>query len=167
MIKRYINLTNGIEAIPTIDGEYSFIRIQSTACEQKLWDRLILDLDYDFLMNAALGNQCLIYDFGAKKVVPRAVYQGVKFIIFVLEKHWYGRTVTTYVSRGSRTGHDVTEYFNKMYSYLSKETLKKLDYFKPFLCGNYINIGWITDSTEHDGDKLYYSSIVKELQMAR
>lgn len=48
--KRYVNLTNGIEAISQLNlSDYSFIRIQSTICEQKLWDRLIQDLDYDSL----------------------------------------------------------------------------------------------------------------------
>lgn len=45
----YINLTNGVEAIPMLkfwNEDYRFIRIQSTICEQKNWDRLIQDLDY-------------------------------------------------------------------------------------------------------------------------
>lgn len=167
MVKRYINLTNGIEAIPVIDGEYSFIRIQSTACEQHLWDKILLELDYDFLMNVALGNQCLIYDFGANKIVPRSVYQGVKFIVFVLEKRWYGRTTTTYVARGRKQGCDVTSYFNDLYSKLSKETFKKLDYFKMFLCGGSINIGWVTGATQHDNDKIFYSNLMKQIHLTR
>lgn len=79
--KRYVNLTNGIEAISQLNlSDYSFIRIQSTICEQKLWDRLIQDLDYDFLMNVALGNKCVVYDYGANKPIPRAIYQGLEFI---------------------------------------------------------------------------------------
>ena len=44
MVKVYLNLTNGIEFL---DNElmqarvYDFIRIQSTACEQKRWDFVI------------------------------------------------------------------------------------------------------------------------------
>ena len=76
IVHNYINLTNGVEAISTLQGDYRFIRIQSTVCEQKLWDRLIQDLDYDFLMNLALGHKCIVYDFGARKPIPRAVYQG-------------------------------------------------------------------------------------------
>jgi hypothetical protein len=34
-IYNYLNLTNGIEAISQIEGDYRFIRIQSTVCEQK------------------------------------------------------------------------------------------------------------------------------------
>ena len=53
--KYFINLTNGIEALPTVDGDVSFIRIQSTACEQKRWDFLIQDLDNNFYTWLALG----------------------------------------------------------------------------------------------------------------
>ena len=100
MIKNYINLTNGIEAIPEYDlSQYSFIRIQSTACEQHLWDRLLQELDYDFLINVALGNECVIYDYGTRKPVPRAVYQGVEFIKFVLNKLWYGVSDEVFITR--------------------------------------------------------------------
>lgn len=36
----YINLTNGIELLPKLQGDYRFIRIQSSICEQKIevWD---------------------------------------------------------------------------------------------------------------------------------
>ena len=68
----YINLTNGIEAIPRLSGNYKFIRIQSTICEQKLWDKLIQELDYDFLMNLALGNECIVYDFWSKKTYSKS-----------------------------------------------------------------------------------------------
>lgn len=87
----YINLTNGIEVLPVLTDEFRFIRIQSTACEQKLWDRIIQDLDYDFLLNAAMDNECVIYDYGAKKPIPRAIYQGVEFIKYVLHKHWLNK----------------------------------------------------------------------------
>ena len=87
MIKNYINLTNGVEAIQEYSlQDYAFIRIQSTICEQHLWDRLFLDLDYDFLMNVALGNECRIYDYGTNKPIPRALYQGVALIKYVLQK---------------------------------------------------------------------------------
>lgn len=89
----YINLTNGIEAIPILSEGYHFIRIQSTQCEQKHWDRVIQELDYDFLINAALGNECVIYDYGARKPNARAMYQGVEFIKYVLHRRWLGARI--------------------------------------------------------------------------
>ena len=60
MIKNYVNLTNGIEALQQYKlAHYAFIRIQSTACEQHSWDKILQDLDYDFLMNVELANECL------------------------------------------------------------------------------------------------------------
>jgi len=32
--RHYINLTNGIEAIPNISDDFHYLRIQSTICEQ-------------------------------------------------------------------------------------------------------------------------------------
>ena len=99
IVHNYINLTNGVEAIPKLQGDYRFIRIQSTVCEQKLWDRLIQDLDYDFLMNLALGHKCIVYDFGARKPIPRAVYQGLEFIKYVLHRRWLNKEYITNVNR--------------------------------------------------------------------
>lgn len=164
MIKNYINLTNGIEAIPEYDlSQYSFIRIQSTACEQHLWDRLLQELDYDFLINVALGNECVIYDYGTRKPVPRAVYQGVEFIKFVLNKLWYGVSDEVFITRSRNSAHkvNVTDYFNKAYYSLSEKTRAKLKYFQPFLGGK-VNIRCITSSTTHDNDKEFYAQILQE-----
>lgn len=100
MIKNYVNLTNGIEALQQYKlAHYAFIRIQSTACEQHSWDKILQDLDYDFLMNVALGNECVIYDYGTRKPVPRAIYQGVEFIKYVLNRFWYNVETEIYISR--------------------------------------------------------------------
>lgn len=167
MIKRYINLTNGIEAIDEYDlSDYSFIRIQSTACEQHLWDRLILDLDYDFLMNAAIGNECVIYDYGTNKPVPRAIYQGVEFIKFVLNKFWYGVTKPAVLNKGRTASAQpiyMTKYFEQVYTNLSEQVHTKLRYFLPFLSGS-INIRCVTSPTCHDGHKQYYARIVTRQQ---
>ena len=166
MIKNYINLTNGIEAVQQYGlREYSFIRIQSTACEQHLWDRLFQDLDYDFLMNVALGNECVIYDYGTRKPVPRAIYQGVEFIKFALNKYWYGIENDVYIRRSQRTdyrGANARDYFNKEYELLSDITRKKLKYFQPYLCGS-INIRCVTSPTIHDNDKEFYANILREV----
>lgn len=164
MVKHYINLTNGIEAIPEYNlSHYSFIRIQSTACEQHLWDRLLQELDYDFFMNVALGIECVIYDYGTRKPVSRAVYQGVEFIKFVLNKFWYGVTDEVFITRSRNSAHkvNVTDYFNKAYYSLSEQTRTKLKYFQPFLGGK-VNIRCITSSTTHDNDKEFYAQILQE-----
>jgi hypothetical protein len=156
--KRFVNLTNGIEAIPTINGEYGFIRIQSTACEQKRWDFIVQELDYSFLMALALGQHVVIYDFGANKRVPRAVYQGVSFVQYVLNRRWFGRETKALVR-----GNDSTRYFAEMYDRLEERTLKKLDYFKKFLLVDRLSIELVTESTDKDGDYSYYRGVLEGL----
>lgn len=158
----YLNLTNGIEAIPKLNVEYRFIRIQSTACEVKKWDNLIQDLDYDFLMNLALGHKCIVYDFGARKPVPRAVYQGLEFVKYVLNRRWLNKEYITNVNRSKDINrkNNCNTYFAKCYEHLEDRAKKKLDYFIPYINTDTINLECITDSTEHDGDREFYREIL-------
>jgi hypothetical protein len=155
--KHFVNLTNGIEAIRHIEGEYSFIRIQSTACEQKRWDFILQELDYNFLVSLALGYECVVYDYGANKPVPRAVYQGLEFVRYVLNLHWFGRETPAYVK-----GHNAAGYFRLVHAQLEERTLKRLDYFRKFLLADRLNLRVVTDATTHDGDYSWYRSVLEE-----
>lgn len=159
MVKAYINLTNGIEAFEHASYDFydGFIRIQSTACEQKRWDFLLQELDTNFLMDIALGNSVRVLDFGASKNTSRAVYQGIEFIKFVLNKHWLGITNKAFVR-----GTDSTNYFEEAYRKLSKRTLRKLDYFKKFVKTKEIDLVGFSASTNHDGDYNYYVNLLWE-----
>ncbi len=164
----FINLTNGIEAIPELEQKqipYSFIRIQSTACEQHRYSQMILDLDYNFLMNAALGNECIVYDFGANKEIPRAMYQGLEFIKFVLYRYWFKTEYVAEIRKSltSKKYMNVTKYFYEEYKKLDKKVFKKLDYFRPYLTGKGVQIEYIAASTTHGSDKEYYVDIFKNL----
>lgn len=161
-IYHYVNLTNGIEAIPNIDGDYRFIRIQSTLCEQKRWDQLIQELDYDFLMNLALGHKCVIYDFGAGKPIPRAVYQGVELIKYVLHRRWLNKEYATDIRRAPQhEKRSCNRYFSDCYKSLEDRTKKKLDYFKAYIDTDNINLQCISSSTEHDSDKEFYRGVLQ------
>lgn len=157
----YINLTNGIESLLKLPTGFRFIRIQSTICEQKKWDRLIQDLDYDFLLNVAIGNECVIYDYGARKPIPRAVYQGVEFIKYALYKRWLNQEYLTDCNRsnGEHIRKDCNSYFESCYKNLEDRTKKKLDFFKPYVVGE-IKIATVTDVTTHDGDREFYRNIL-------
>lgn len=160
----YINLTNGIEAIPIIPtDQYRFIRIQSTLCEQKNWNRIIQDLDYDFLMNVALGNEVVIYDFGAGKPIPKAIYQGVEFIKYVLYKRWLNKEYMTSVNRtrSEPIRRDCNSYFESCYKNLDRRSKTKLDYFKPYVVG-VIRVETVTGVTRHDNDKGFYREILMD-----
>lgn len=160
--KHFINLTNGIEYIPELKNvDYSFIRIQSTACEQKRWNFIIQDMDNNFFMCLALGYKCHIYDCGARKIIPRSFYQGIEFIKFALEKNWFNRSNKVVIKRSNRIERDCTNYFNEIYKGLSRNTLNKLKYFRKFLQCDNINIVLHCKSTSNDNSD-YYKNIIRE-----
>lgn len=159
-MKFYLNLTNGIEYIPNVNS-FNFIRIQSTACEQKRWDFILQELDYNFLMDLALGEEVIVVDYGANKEVPRACYQGLEWVKFALNKCWFGKEEKAVVR-----GYDSTNYFRECYAKLDKRTLKKLEYFKKFLMTNKLHLECQTSSTDKDGSYEYYKEILKTYKEA-
>lgn len=153
-VRHFINLTNGIEAIADYGldpHKVRFIRIQSTACEQKRWGDIIMQLSDDFLISAALGYHCVVYDYGANKGVPRAIWQGLEWIKYALWRRWYGQQYRP-------TGRAITmePYFAERYRELSPRVKARLDYFKSYCASHLPQISAITESTTYDGDKAYY-----------
>ena len=158
----YLNLTNGLERLdrgPADQHQWRFLRLQSTWCEQKLWEDIIWSsVSDDLLFNLAVGNLCIVVDYGARKQEPRAVWQGLEWVKFVLHMRWYG-------VRYEPTGRCETagKYFYDQYCRMGPRTAAKLDYFKPFLYGyDVIRLAALRESTMHDGDKDYYANLVKE-----
>lgn len=159
IIKHYINLTNGIQAIKDYNlRNYTFIRIQSTWCEQKLWDYVIQDLSYDFLMNVAIGHTCIVYDCGSRSEdgIPRSIWQGLEFIKFCLYKCWYDIDYPP-VGRANDL-----KYFDHIYRNLTKKTRRKLKYFRKFASGS-VSIESRYEKTDNDGDKRWYVGIMMEV----
>eukprot|EP00891_Asterochloris_glomerata_P009942 jgi/Astpho2/9942/Aster-x0879 len=73
---------------------FSYVRIQSTACEQHRFEHLMNDLDADLLINLALGRRCLVWDYGSRSRrdgVPKALWYGIEFIKYALRRQWLGR----------------------------------------------------------------------------
>ena len=159
-IKYFINLTNGIEFVEDlISYDIYFVRIQSTACEQKRWEFILNDLDYTFLMYIALGYICIVLDTSAHKQVSRALWQGLEWIKFVLNKVWFDREEKTFVRKN-----DVTKYFKEQYNLLDKKTLKRLKYFRKFLNTNNIDLRYISKQTMNDGNyKLFNNILIHKL----
>lgn len=142
--KHYINLTQGLRAITEYNlTDYRYIRIQSTWAEQKRWDDILMTLSDDFLMNVALGHECIVYDYGAHKKIPRAIWQGLEWIKFVLYKVWYN---VDYQVQG-RLDKSAQQYFEEQFrlSYLDRAK-SRIRYYKKYAQGR-INIRSITDST--------------------
>jgi hypothetical protein len=139
----FINLTNGLLAIDLYKLEdYRYIRIQSTWCEQKRWEDILWTLSDDFLMAAAKGDICYVFDFSEHRKCTRAVWQGLEWIKFVLNKRWYG-TNYTLVGRAKCSG----KYFQEQYDKLSKGVKNRIDYYQKF-CGyeHHVFIHGITEN---------------------
>ena len=102
-VRHFINLKNGVEAIPTLRAvgidDYAFVRIQSTLCEVGDMEKMLLELDANLLVSLALGYSCVVYDFGSrdkKRGVPRALWYGLEFTRFALNRYWFdGEDVPT------------------------------------------------------------------------
>jgi len=145
----FINLSGGLKAVDDYNlKNFHVIRIQSTWCEQKRWEDILISLSDDFLFNAALGNTCVIYDYGARKPIPRAVWHGVQWIIFTLNKRWHS-VVYHPVGRCSSS----LNYFEGIYLTLSKRTKARLDYFGKFVSGP-LDIQWKVGSMHEDTEKI-------------
>jgi hypothetical protein len=168
--KHFINLKNGIEAVPELEGlgvlDYSFLRVQSTLCEVGDMEKVICELDATFLLNAALGFSCLVYDYGSrdkKRGTPRALWYGVEFIRYALNKTWFGETDRLQILRGKQ----VEQLFREKLSSMSKSTKKRLKYYRKFIPHDVIDgrksvrIVGVYKFTEHDDDEEFYGQLVR------
>eukprot|EP00879_Flechtneria_rotunda_P014313 GHRR01014953.1.p1 GENE.GHRR01014953.1~~GHRR01014953.1.p1 ORF type:complete len:127 (+),score=30.24 GHRR01014953.1:233-613(+) len=57
--KHFLNLTNGLELAPLLEEwqlPFSVVRIRSTSLEQQSFEKLVLELDANFLLTLALGH---------------------------------------------------------------------------------------------------------------
>ena len=154
----FINLTNGVQAIKDYNLlEYRFIRLQSTACEQKRWGFILETISDDLLLRLAIGEKCIVYDYGAHKEIPRAVWQGLGWLRFALELSWLNRI---YTPKGRMsTGRN---YFEQKYLTLHPNVKNRLKYFKKFLNTDTLYLSSVTSFTTKDGDYEYYNNLIKE-----
>ena len=163
-VRYYINLTNGLEFLEkTEQCNCAFIRIQSTACEQKRWGEILMDLDYTFLMDLALGNECFVIDYSQKKDMPRSLYQGLEWIKYALGRVWFDRHYKPCVK-----GHNCIAYFDTEFEKIKKgKAIMKLKYFKKFIKCTELKLHTITGRTKRDGDYEYYSKILEDSHLTR
>ena len=159
--KYFINLTSGIELLNIVSpgSGVMFVRIQSTHCEQKLWDRVLMELDNNFLLWCSLGYTCVVMDCGSRKRVSRALWQGIPWIRYALTRSWFRRCLEdNYVN-----GHECSEYFSKVYEQLPSVVLNRLGYFRKFLTGDKVDIVTVSCWSEHDGDYFWYRNKLEEI----
>lgn len=179
LVKHFINLTNGLEIVPDLQKmgvslcDLNYIRIQSTHCENSNYYGIMESLDNNFLMHAALGNICLLYDYGSRGTgaligtedhrsgIPRAYWWGVEWIRHCLahvwnldEAHQAKRNVRGYNSKGT---------FDEQIDAMPKTLRRKLKYFRPFLNTQALHIYPLYAKTVHDGEKDFYFQLFRQL----
>jgi hypothetical protein len=168
--RHFVNLKNGIEAIPTLKRElqivdYDFVRIQSSLLEAGNVEKMILELDAALLAQLALGRSCFVWDYGSRDVVkgkgnPRALWYGVEFVRFALRREWFpdgvGATAPPPVLRGKQVEKDWTHKL----SMLSRGAKRKIRYYKQFIPEGVCDVRLIGvyRPTTHDDDVEFYRS---------
>ncbi|KAG2484115.1 hypothetical protein HYH03_017066 [Edaphochlamys debaryana] len=131
--RHFVNLTNGIEALPVLHQlglPYSFVRIQSTACEQQNLEALVSELDANLLVSLALGHCCLVYDCGsrAREGTPRALWYGLEFVRYCLSRSWLKQSVPVQLR-----GHNAAREFEGHVRKFKQSTSRRLAYYARYL----------------------------------
>lgn len=159
-VKHFLNLTNGIEALTRFNlniEDVSFIRLQSCHCERSKFVEILGELDNNFLMHLALGYHCKVYDFGAKCETSKAMYIGLGWVEYVLNRRWFDRITPVGIK-----GWDLSERYDMFYGKIDYKTKRRLDYFKKFLLCESITIETITDATGNDNKPEFFKTIVEK-----
>lgn len=157
--KIYLNLTNGIEYLNnSLINNVEYIRISSTDLEQCNYNKLLTDLDYNFLFNLAIGKPILIIDYSSKKIMSRALYQGVPFLECVISKVWFDKEIPEiYIGKTN-----VVNYFKEQFKNIDKNNLYKIKYFKKLLSCNSLNISVYCNKSHFDNKYELFKNIIKE-----
>ena len=119
------NLTNGVLCAP---ADATYLRIQSTWCEQKRWEDLLWAMPADLLVNLALGHKVIVHDQSEQQRATRAQWQGLSWIRYALRAAWdlpEGR-------EKSRSNMDVTHYWWQQWRDLDFPVRRHLNYYKAF-----------------------------------
>ena len=158
MIRHFINLSGGIEAIG--DFDFEFVRIQSTDCEHKMgppqWEAILTELDANFLMALARGDECRVYDSSAEGE-SHAQTWGLAWIRFALNVAWFGRITQPVVD-----GEDASKLFTRLWwKHMGKRTKRKILYFGNFVETKDIKLEAVSVKAKHDGDWPYYRKALK------
>lgn len=127
----FINLSNGLicnsnGCFP--DRPLKFVRIQSTWCEQKRWAPILDTLGADFLMALAEGRNVVVHDKSEKNRQTRAGWQGLSWIRYACMHAWYD----VHTREWSRSGVNVSDYWEEQYHKLPRGTRSMLRYFRRY-----------------------------------
>jgi hypothetical protein len=158
-VEWFINLTTGLEFLEDPTYQFlsvaAFLRLQSSHCETKQWDKIISDLDNNFLMKLAIGRKCIVLDCTSRKNknnTSRACWQGLSWIKYCLYRTWFYKEIE--LEQG------MTPYFRTQYNALPRFIRRKLKYYRKFLRTNELDLHYVCRPTDNDGNDEFYRMIV-------
>lgn len=143
----YLNLTNGIEAVDYFPDS-RFVRIQSSHCESKAYNRLLQELSADFLLNLAQGSRVVIIDGGVNQKYPKAIRTGIRVIMECLNRAWFKQQIAD-------------PFYQGVWNSLDKSTKRRLRYYQKFLNTNRLHLLALGFETRNDGNYRYYARKLK------
>ena len=128
-------------------------------------EKVIGELDANFLLAAALGYSCVVYDYGSrdkKRGAPRALWYGLEFVRYALNVEWFGAADRVPVLRGKNVSRD----FSKKIRSFSKSAKKKLRYYRKFLTDDVkkhgcVRLVGVYTFTTHDDDETFYATLLR------
>lgn len=152
MTIKYLNLTSGLEWLIHMKHEpYKLVRIQSSHFEANARWSAIMDLDYNFLIDAAIDHVCL-HDCGSRNGErSRAQWQGIPWIEWAFAKA-NGGSLPEAITRGT----DVSKEFENFYTFgesdrIRKKAKQKLRYVGKLTAAKQLSIGVKSIESTMDG----------------
>lgn len=134
-VRHYVNLSNGRahrSCVPAADTE-RFLRIESTACEQKHWAKVAAAASADLLAWLAKGGMAVVHDSSERARVPRSIWQGAAFIEYCCIRAWWNERPGRFCiePRGSGKWQNVAGYFEECWRELPRPVRRGYAYFSP------------------------------------
>lgn len=180
LVKHFINLTNGLEVLPELlatgisMNDINYCRIQSTHAENTNYYGIIESLDTSLLMHLALGNVCLLYDYGSRGTgqligaadhrfgIPRSYWWGCEWIRHVLAHYWH--LPESLQAKRNVRGYNSKRTFDEQIAQMPAPLQRRLKFYRPYLSTQTLHLYPLYSKTVHDGEKDFYFDLVKTLQ---
>ena len=129
-IHHFRNLSRGL-LCPCLTPYCHLIRIQSTRCEQKDWERIIHEAGAELLYTVAKGNIAVVHDVSERDRETRACWQGLSWLRYATFRAWY-EAHEAVPEEKSRGGHPLNPYWETQWALLSRPTRHLLRYYKQY-----------------------------------
>jgi len=159
MIRHYVNLSNGIEALPElveVRADVRFMRLRSTDCEHKHWADIITNLPDDFLLDLAAGRRVIVHDRACSNRahgLSRAQWQGLAWVRYALTRADWGPCMLR-----DECGPILAqpEPWRPVWDALPGDVKGRLRWFSRWVQVNEVRIECQGGIAEHDGDSEWH-----------